>query len=109
MRVLVSSTQGSIPLTALLALRGTIFALPHPLNPIHQAGKANLRDPTAAWLFDRRFNEACVAPSGTGDVQDSKPQRWVRFTLRAGFFSETAARLGSRTWECQNARQVGYR
>jgi ATP-binding cassette, subfamily B, bacterial len=68
MRVLVSSTQGGTPLTALLALRGTIFALLHPLNPIHQAVKANLRDPTAAWLFDRRFNEACVGPSGTGDV-----------------------------------------
>ena len=67
MRVLVGSTQGGTTLTALLALRGDDLR-GYPFNPNHQAVKANLRDPTAAWLFDRRFNEACVGPSGTGDV-----------------------------------------
>ncbi len=69
MGILVGAVRQGQPLTAPLALAGTIFVLLQILSPIHQVLSANLGDRTAAWLYDQ-LTAACVRPPGIGHLED---------------------------------------
>jgi ABC-type multidrug transport system fused ATPase/permease subunit len=69
MGILVGAVRQGQPLTAPLALVGTIFVLLQILSPIHQVLSANLGDRTAAWLYDQ-LTAACVRPPGIGHLED---------------------------------------
>src|SRR5919201_6880431 len=66
---LVGAVQGGRDLAGPLTAVGIVFVAVQVLVPVHPAIGTNLRDRTAAWLYDR-LTAACVGPPGMGHLED---------------------------------------